>query len=82
MWRQARNNREMNRPTPAVPKITCVLSRGPTAMTTIDISLSAEQVCSTERACRRSGNFKEHATWHIRDSSNIPQILFWLFPGE
>ena len=56
MWSQARNNRKLVRPTPAVPNTTCVITRNLTAMTTIEISLSAELVCYTERARRRSKN--------------------------
>ena len=56
MWNQARNNRKIVLPTPAVPNTTCVITRNITAMTTVDISLSAELVCSTERARRRSRN--------------------------
>ena len=56
MWRQARNNRKIVRPTPAVPNTTCVIIRTLTAMTTTDISLSAQQVCSTLRARSRSTN--------------------------
>ena len=46
-----------NSPTnPAVPKTIYVITRSLLSMTTIDINLSAEQVCSTERARRRSRN--------------------------
>ena len=38
----------------AVPNKTYVITRSPTAMTTTDISLSAQQVCSTWRARSRS----------------------------
>ena len=48
--------------TPAIPNTTYVLTRRLTAMTTTDFKLSAEQVCSTERARRRSRKFKERAT--------------------
>ena len=40
----------------AVPNTTCVKTRNLIAMTTTDISLSAELVCSTERARKRSRN--------------------------
>ena len=56
MWNQARNKRKIVRLTPAVPDTTCVITGNLTAMTTIDISLFAELVCSTERARRRSRN--------------------------
>ena len=45
--RQARNNLKIARPTPAVPNTTCVITRSLTAMMTTDISLSAQQMCST-----------------------------------
>ena len=38
---------EPDRPTPAVPNITCVITRSLTAMMTTDISLPVQQVCST-----------------------------------
>ena len=71
MWSQARNNRNIVRPIPAVPNTIYVITRSLNAMATIDINLSAEQVCSTERARRRSRKFKERATWHIRSSSKL-----------
>ena len=43
-------------PTPAVPNTIYVKTRSLTGMTTTDISSSAELVCSTERARRRSRN--------------------------
>ena len=43
----ARKNPKTVRPTPAVPNTTYVITRNLTAMTTTDISLSAQQVCST-----------------------------------
>ena len=82
MWRQARNNRNLVRPSPAVQKTFYVITRNLIAMTTTDINLSAELVCSTERAPRRS-----------RNSGNAPRgiyvanqifwvVLFRLFPGD
>ena len=56
--------------------------RSLTAMTTTDINLSVEQVCSTERARRRSRKFKERATWHIRGSSNIFSYSFLAIPWQ
>ena len=82
MWRQARNNREKVQPIPGVANTIYVITQNLTAMTTTDISVSAELVCSTERARRRSRKFKERATWHMRSSSNFLHILFWLFPGD
>ena len=56
MWRQARNYRKKVRPTPAVPNTTYVITRSLTAMTTTDINLCVQQVCSTWRAGSRSTN--------------------------
>ena len=56
MWNQARNNRKISRPIPTVPNTTCVISGSLTAMMTTNISLSAQQVCSTWRARSRSTN--------------------------
>ena len=56
MWMQARGSRKAVRPTPAVPNTSCVITRSLIAMTATDKSLSAELVCSTERARRRSRN--------------------------
>ena len=80
--KKARSNRKTTRPIPAVPNTFYVITRSLTAMTITDINLSAEQVCSTERARGRSRKFKEPATWHLRGISNFPHILFWLFPGD
>ena len=52
MWGQARNNKEIARTTPAAPNTTCVITRSRIAMTTTDINLSVEQVCSTYCARR------------------------------
>ena len=82
MWSQARNNWKIVRATPAFPNTTYIITRSLIARTTIDNSLSAELVCSTERARRRSGKFKERATWHIRDISNFSHTLFCLFHGD
>ena len=71
MWSQARSNRETFRPTPEVPKTIYVICRSLIAMRTIDINSSAEQVCSTERARRRSKKFTERTTWYIRSSSKF-----------
>ena len=56
MWTQARINRKIARPTPAVPNTSYVITRSLTAMTTADISLCVQQVCSTWRARSRSTN--------------------------
>ena len=55
---QARNNRKIVRPTPAVRDKIYVTTRSLIAMTTIDINESAEQVCSTERPRRLSRNIR------------------------
>ena len=47
MWNQARNDRKIVPPTPAVPNTTCVITRNLIEMATTDISLFAQQVCST-----------------------------------
>ena len=82
MWSQARNNRKVVRPTPAVLNTNYVITWNIIAMTTIDVNLSAEQVCSTERARRRSRNSKNA----LRGTYVAVQILwhipFWLFPGD
>ena len=56
MWRQARNNRTVVRPTPAVPNTIYVITRSLIAMTTTDIEMLAELLCSAERARRRCRN--------------------------
>ena len=56
MWGQARINKEIARTTPAVPNTTCVITRSRIAMTTTDINLSVEQVCSTYCARRYASN--------------------------
>ena len=77
MWSQSRNNRRIVRPTPAVPNRTCVLTRSQTAMTTTDISLSAELVCSTERIRRRSKN-----SMNALRCTNVAAQIFRIFhPG-
>ena len=50
MWRLSRNNQTVVRPTPAVTNTTYVTTRNLISMTTTDINLRAELVCSTERA--------------------------------
>ena len=69
MWRQDWNNRKIVRPTPAVPNTTCVIIRSLTAMTTIDISLSVELMCYTERAIHvpetQGTRYVAH-TWQFR----------------
>ena len=56
MCSQARNNQKLIRPNPAVPNATYANTQNLTAMTTKDISSSAELMCCTERAHRRSRN--------------------------
>ena len=58
MWRQARNNRTEARPTPAVPNTSYVIARNLNAMTTTDINLWVEIVCSTERVRGPSRNWR------------------------
>ena len=75
MWRQARNNQAVVRLTPAAPISTYVITRSLIAMTTTDINLSAEQVCSTERARRRSRNSRNA----LRDRY-VTFRKFWYIP--
>ena len=56
MCSQARNNWKVFQPIPAVPITIYVIARNLIAITTTDINLSTEQVCSTERARRVSRN--------------------------
>ena len=77
MWNQARNNRKKVRPSAAVPNTTCAITLNLTAMTTIDISLYTELVCSTERARRRSRNSRNAQ----RDKHVAAQIFRIFYSG-
>ena len=60
---------------------TCVITRSLTAMTTIYISLSAELIWSRNAHVDVAEN-RRRAMWHIRGSSHVSHILFWIFPGD
>ena len=81
MWRQARNNRKVVQPTPAVANTIYVITRNLIAMTITDIELSAEIVRSTERARRSSGNSRNVPRGTYVAVQNPWDILFLLFPG-
>ena len=70
------------RPTPAVPNTIYVITPSLSTMTTTDSELSAELVCSTVRARRRSRNSKNVPRGIDVAVQNFWYILLHLFPGD
>ena len=73
---------QIARPTPAVPNTTYVITRNPTAMTTTDNSLSAQQVCSTWRARSRSTNSRNALRGTYVAAQNLLHTSTVAFPGD
>ena len=82
MWRPTRNNHTVVGPSPAVQNAIYVITRNLIALTTTDISLSAELVCSKESACRRSRNSRNALRGTYVAVQSFMHILSWLFPGD
>ena len=82
MRKQARSNRTIVRPTPAVQNTICVITRNLIALTITDNNPFAALVCSTERV---RGRFRKY--WNASGNKyvavqEIPFVPFWPFPGK
>ena len=66
----------------AVLNTNYLITRNLIALTTTDISLSAELVCSTERARRRSRNSTNAPRGTYVAVQNFLDFLFWLLSGD